>query len=182
MIHLVNNFCEFIMFEVIETSWNELSRALSTVTSLDKVIEAHDAYLSRILDRALLTPEHELLNTQITLLLQCILKFCQMEEVLISDSMAAISSKRATKLSHKGSNQSILSASSRGAKVSRGDEVDGIPSYVKEELMKSIREYKFQYQKVIQHLNKLSEGSNDYVQYLTFRLGFNDFQSKANSI
>jgi hypothetical protein len=38
---------------------------LQKANSLDDVIKAHDAYLSDILNRGLLTPSHETLNMQV---------------------------------------------------------------------------------------------------------------------
>jgi len=51
---------------------------------VDDVITAHDAYLSEVLDRALLAPHHEELNLQIQQLLHIVLRFCNLEETLIA--------------------------------------------------------------------------------------------------
>ena len=51
---------------------------------MDDVITAHDAYLSEVLDRALLAPHHEELNLQIQQLLHIVLRFCNLEETLIA--------------------------------------------------------------------------------------------------
>ena len=84
MMHVVNNLCAFLMFEVLETSWLNLQETISRAKSLDDVITAHDAYLAEVLDRALLAPHHEGLNMQVQQLLHIILRFCSLEETLIS--------------------------------------------------------------------------------------------------
>ena len=65
MVHLVNNLCAFLMFEVLETAWITLQTRIQKAISLDDVIEAHTSYLSDILERALLKVEHEGLNMHI---------------------------------------------------------------------------------------------------------------------
>ncbi len=84
MMHVINNLCAYLMFEVLETAWIHLEEALKKATCLDDVILAHDAYLNEILDRALLSSHHEVLNIQLQQLLQIILRFCHLEETLIA--------------------------------------------------------------------------------------------------
>ncbi|KAF1808025.1 hypothetical protein P152DRAFT_406256 [Eremomyces bilateralis CBS 781.70] len=55
MIHFVNQLQYYILFEVIESSWNELQSALSKPEStLDDLIEAHAKYLTAITRKGLL--------------------------------------------------------------------------------------------------------------------------------
>jgi gamma-tubulin complex component 3 len=84
MMHLVNNFSAFVMFEVLESSWVTLEKSLHQAQSLDQVIDAHDQYLHDILDKALLSPKHETLHMMIQALLQTILRFCSLEETLVA--------------------------------------------------------------------------------------------------
>ena len=84
MMHVVNNLCAFLMFEVLETSWLSLMSTIHSAKCLDDVINAHEAYLNGILDRALLAPQHEHLNMAIQQLLHIVLRFCSLEETLIS--------------------------------------------------------------------------------------------------
>jgi gamma-tubulin complex component 3 len=84
MMHVVNNLCAFLMFEVLETSWQSLQETIGRAKCLDDVITAHDAYLTEVLDRALLAPHHEGLNMQVQQLLHIVLRFCALEENLIA--------------------------------------------------------------------------------------------------
>lgn len=84
MMHFVNNFAAFVMFEVLENSWVTLEESLLKATSLDGVIEAHDRYLQDILQRALLAPKYENLHMMMQALLQTILRFCSLEETLVA--------------------------------------------------------------------------------------------------
>jgi hypothetical protein len=49
----------------METAWLALLEAVHRAGCLDDVIRAHDAYLSEIMDRALLAPQHESINMQV---------------------------------------------------------------------------------------------------------------------
>ena len=66
MMHVVNNLSAFLMFEVMESAWLTLQDAVQRACCLDDVIRAHDAYLGEIMDRALLAPQHESINMQVT--------------------------------------------------------------------------------------------------------------------
>ena len=79
MTHVVNNLCGFLMFEVVETAWSALEEKLRVAECLDDIIIAHDAYLDEIENKALLSPQHEELNLKIQLLIQAILRFCNLE-------------------------------------------------------------------------------------------------------
>jgi gamma-tubulin complex component 3 len=95
MTHVINNFCAFMQFEVIESAWSTFQSALAQATCLDAVVRAHDAYLADIHKRALLDPVHEALNVQVQLMLQSMLRFCSLEESLVADAIATVSRRRA---------------------------------------------------------------------------------------
>jgi gamma-tubulin complex component 3 len=74
MIHFVNQLQYYILFEVIESSWNELQEALHKPEStLDDMIQAHAKYLNSITRKGLLGSQstdftgqlHELLKTML---------------------------------------------------------------------------------------------------------------------
>ncbi|KAF2185991.1 hypothetical protein K469DRAFT_631389 [Zopfia rhizophila CBS 207.26] len=74
MIHFVNQLQYYILFEVIESSWNELQEALHKPEStLDDLIQAHAKYLTSITRKGLLGSQstdftgqlHELLKTML---------------------------------------------------------------------------------------------------------------------
>lgn len=46
MIHVVNNLCAFLMFEVMESAWKKLQDNINQAHCLDDVITAHDNYLA----------------------------------------------------------------------------------------------------------------------------------------
>lgn len=57
MVHFVYNLQYYIMFEVLEVSWNKFEEGITRARSLDDFIQAHDQYLDRIVAGALLEPQ-----------------------------------------------------------------------------------------------------------------------------
>lgn len=47
----------YMMFEVLETSWGTLQNSLDSALTLDDIIQAHKAYMKGILARAMLNEE-----------------------------------------------------------------------------------------------------------------------------
>ncbi|KAF2832417.1 spindle pole body component alp6 [Ophiobolus disseminans] len=75
MVHFVNQLQHYILFEVIESSWIDLQKALNKPEStLDDMIEAHAKYLNNITRKGLLGSQsidftgqlHELLKTMLS--------------------------------------------------------------------------------------------------------------------
>ena len=58
-----------MLLQVLESAWSTLLEGLKRAKNLDDVIRTHDAYLQDILERALLAPHHENLNTQVSIAL-----------------------------------------------------------------------------------------------------------------
>lgn len=97
MLLVVTTLSAFLMFEVLESAWQQLGDRIAKSKCLDDVIRAHDAYLEGILQRSLLTPAHEGLNLQLQSMLQSVLRFCSLEEALLADTMASLARRRARK-------------------------------------------------------------------------------------
>jgi gamma-tubulin complex component 3 len=90
MMHVVTNLAAFLMFEVMESAWVTLGERVHGASCLDEVVAAHDAYLSEVLDKALLAPHHEQLNVLVQALLQSILRFCSLEDILIAGELVCV--------------------------------------------------------------------------------------------
>lgn len=176
MMHVVSNLCAFIMFEVLETAWATFHDKISQANCLDDVIFAHNKYLDEILDRALLSAQHENLNLQIQQLLQSILKFCTLEDALLADMGVVLARKRAQSLA-------VLESEKRGgswtSSTHESDDtpgnIDGIPVYVIARIEEAAEEYNKQFDTIMNLLRDQGEQANDFVKHLTFRLDFNEY-------
>jgi gamma-tubulin complex component 3 len=89
MIHFVNQLQYYILFEVIESSWNELQEALHKPEStLDDLIEAHAKYLMNITRKGLLGSQHTDFTGQLHELLKIMLLYKDTVDNLYSFSVA----------------------------------------------------------------------------------------------
>jgi gamma-tubulin complex component 3 len=57
MLRLVQNLNFYIMFEVLEVSWKNLSEQLNEAKDMDDVIAANDQFLDTIISQLLLDPK-----------------------------------------------------------------------------------------------------------------------------
>lgn len=87
MVHFVSNLQYYLMFEVIESSWDKLEQTLSKLRcegNLDQLIAAHHRFLSRIIERALLNKANANLRIQIEKLLSCVMQFVALQDTMYS--------------------------------------------------------------------------------------------------
>ncbi|KAF2273078.1 uncharacterized protein EI97DRAFT_188801 [Westerdykella ornata] len=89
MIHFVTQLQYYILFEVIESSWNELQEALNKPEStLDDLIEAHAKYLMNITRKGLLGSQSTDFTGQLHELLKIMLAYKDAVDGLYSFSVA----------------------------------------------------------------------------------------------
>eukprot|EP01133_Synstelium_polycarpum_P001381 gene1381-1591_t len=55
MVNFINNFQYYVMFEVIEESWQKMIREMNEATDLDQMIDSHTKYLRDICTKTFLT-------------------------------------------------------------------------------------------------------------------------------
>ena len=81
MQHFLTNLQHYVMFEVLECSWDELARDIKCATDFDQVIAAHDKYLSSIMQKALLkrSRANDEIQSQIRGIADLIFKFAMLQ-------------------------------------------------------------------------------------------------------
>lgn len=77
MVHFMQHFQDFVMFEVVECSWIELVAAAETANDVDQVSAAHDTYLAKIKFGSLCQTDAKSLklNAQLNEIFECMLQF-----------------------------------------------------------------------------------------------------------
>ncbi|EKX50339.1 hypothetical protein GUITHDRAFT_42199, partial [Guillardia theta CCMP2712] len=75
MMHFITNLQYYMMFEVLECSWEELNKELQSVQDVDQLIASHNRYVDKILERALLTEDSETEKKQMDRVFKCILDY-----------------------------------------------------------------------------------------------------------
>jgi len=76
MMHFITNLQYYMMFEVLECSWEELNKELQAIQDVDQLIASHNRYVEKILERALLTEDSETEKKQMDRVFKCILDYC----------------------------------------------------------------------------------------------------------
>ncbi len=51
MIHFTSNLLNYVMFEVLETSWTKLLSEMKNAVDLDELIKSHQKYLQHIKEK-----------------------------------------------------------------------------------------------------------------------------------
>jgi gamma-tubulin complex component 3 len=64
MSHVINNISYYMMFEVLESSWNTFRSAVASTHDLDSIIYAHENFLNDVLSAALLDESSEALKVR----------------------------------------------------------------------------------------------------------------------
>lgn len=182
MTHFINSLNNFLMFEVVETAWVSLVSGVEQATCLDDIIRCHDAYLEDIQQRALLSEEFEGLNMQIQLVLQAILRFCNLEETMVGDALSSAARKR-----HDGQVGWCPPAHSEevreaGSQVVGSGTVDGVPGYIIARLEEAAQDYEKQFDKMIHFLQQQGEKCGHLMRFLTFRLDLDSGQGPSKAL
>mmetsp|Transcript_4030 Transcript_4030/g.4652 ORF Transcript_4030/g.4652 Transcript_4030/m.4652 type:complete len:412 (-) Transcript_4030:165-1400(-) len=87
MIHFASNLHNYMMFEVLETSWEQLVSNIEGADDLDEIVKAHSDYLESITQKSLLGVHKNgasqgLLKEMLYSLFDIIIKFCSVQERL----------------------------------------------------------------------------------------------------
>eukprot|EP01119_Soliformovum_irregulare_P007743 TRINITY_DN20221_c0_g1_i1.p2 TRINITY_DN20221_c0_g1~~TRINITY_DN20221_c0_g1_i1.p2 ORF type:complete len:213 (-),score=58.17 TRINITY_DN20221_c0_g1_i1:51-689(-) len=72
MMHFIQNFEYYMMFEVIEPQWHILDAALKTAKTIDEVLKFHNDFLDTCLKECMLT-DHHLVKLITNLMATCVL-------------------------------------------------------------------------------------------------------------
>ncbi|GMH60283.1 hypothetical protein TL16_g03017 [Triparma laevis f. inornata] len=187
MLHVTSNIQNYIMFEVLEGSWNAFARKFSKSATLDDVIKAHDEYLDNILHLALLgeDPESKRLSAQLALVFDIADRFCSVQDRVFVDCLSALGS----------SAQRAEEAQRRIQKGDWGFDGDGdLDETAIDELglksLEGVEATTVEFEEALKGLLKLLVGrlstgalnqGHDALRYLTFRLDFNQFYEKKYS-
>jgi gamma-tubulin complex component 3 len=183
MLFFTSNLSSYMMFEVLETSWQELEARLQHAADLDEVICAHDDYLETILEKALLGPGSQDIMQQLNSLLDSIIQFCAHQEVLIVKAMAEMAARREEASNVEKNTKQGRWGTELGVKRREDlfEEAGHIPmGRFDIAAMAKIEDTATTYTSAfVELLNMLDERSksSEILRYLTFRLDFNLFYS-----
>ncbi len=98
MLHFITNLQSYLMFEVLESGWNNLVHKLRKAKSLDEVILSHNEYLDEILAKGLFGGQQQRqgemnidqIERQVRMVLTATFRFCKIHERIFSKALDTI--------------------------------------------------------------------------------------------
>ena len=179
MLHVTSNIQNYLMFEVLEGSWNKFKERLDGAANLDEIIQAHDLYLDNIIELALLTEDKESREIQQLLrgLLDVTERFCSVQDRVFVDCLSALG---------WGAGGEVQSRIRRGQWGSEGggggdgggggggggEDMEGFGLRSLEGVTAACQDF---HSGLDALLAKLGQGGGDGLRFLIFRLDFNQF-------
>ena len=186
------------MYEVLETSWEELMRNLDSSTNLDMLIEAHSHYLEKILERSLIsadkggkgTSDAMALLPKLHGLFGLILRFAALQEqmyvAILEEAHLRALQDRTIESRTRGGGWGIVeddiewdSLNATATSSLFGADTDaGGPSLVTEygaQIANITEEYGSAFR---EFLDTLRSSSVDTLQFLAFRMDYSDHYAK----
>lgn len=102
MLHLASTLSNYMMFEVLETSWEGLVKDAHAAKDLDGIIAAHDKFLTNVMERGLLTGTTAVLQEPLANIFDDILHFVRVQEQLYTAAQTEVSAARRRKATAEG--------------------------------------------------------------------------------
>ncbi|KAF9104577.1 Gamma-tubulin complex component 3 [Mortierella sp. AM989] len=177
MIHFLYQLQYYILFEVLECSWDELLKAIwNNTTDLDSLIEAHAKYLRDVTSKGLLAASHDLnMMPRLLELLGTILNYKIAQDNLYNYALAEI--ERRGRLAQTADRRTRLG---QWGLTDQDETLDRIPEEQFEELvpglLRTLNKYSAQFKRELSDLLiTLSADGDSDLRFLSFRLDFNEF-------
>jgi gamma-tubulin complex component 3 len=175
MLHLVNNLEYYILFEVIESSWENFLQHVKSSQDLDQLIEAHNNYLDTITEKCLLTSAD--LIEDLVKLLDVVIRFSKSQDIFYvyalqetSNMNSKLSTLKEQEISEKYNLQRAnVTISNRNSSIELPHDWNSQIYSISEEYTKLFHSL----------MSRLSRHSEDKLQSLQFRLDFNDFYDRS---
>ncbi|KAF9410504.1 Gamma-tubulin complex component 3 [Podila epigama] len=177
MIHFVYQLQYYILFEVLECSWDELLKTIqNNTTDLDSLIEAHSKYLRDVTSKGLLAASHDVnMMSRLLELLATILDYKTAQDNLYNYALAEI--ERRERLAQTAERRT---RHGQWGLTDEDETLDRIPDEQFEELvpglLRTLNEYSMQFKRELSELLITLSADNDSdLRFLSFRLDFNEF-------
>uniref|UniRef100_A0A3B3SNA0 Tubulin gamma complex component 3 n=1 Tax=Paramormyrops kingsleyae TaxID=1676925 RepID=A0A3B3SNA0_9TELE len=165
MVHFIHQMQYYITFEVLECSWDELWNKVQQAQDLDQVIAAHEIFLSTIISRCLLDTNSRSLLNQLRAIFDQIIEFQNAQDALYRSAFEDRKQQR------EGEGEWGVSAAEEAEEKKRVQKFqETIPK-----MCSQLRILTHFYQGIVQQfLVLLMSSSDESLQFLSFRLDFNE--------
>ncbi|XP_017554543.1 gamma-tubulin complex component 3 [Pygocentrus nattereri] len=174
MVHFIHQMQYYITFEVLECSWDELWNKVQQAQDLDHIIAAHDVFLDTIISRCLLDSNSRSLLNQLRAVFDQIIEFQNAQDTLYRSALEELQLRvqyEDNKRQREQEGEWGVTAEQEAAENKRVQEFkDTIPK-----MCSQLRLLTHFYQGIVQEfLRLLMTSSDESLQFLSFRLDFNE--------
>lgn len=174
MVHFIHQMQYYITFEVLECSWDELWNRVQQAQDLDHIISAHEAFLDTITSRCLLDSNSRVLLNQLRAVFDQIIELQNAQDTMYRAALEELQRRlqfEEKKKQRETEGQWGVTAAEEEEENKRIREFqDSIPK-----MCSQLRILTHFYQGVVQQfLVLLTTSSDESLQFLSFRLDFNE--------
>lgn len=174
MVHFIHQMQYYITFEVLECSWDELWNKVHQAQDLDHIIAAHEVFLDTIISRCLLDVNNRSLLNQLRAVFDQIIEFQSAQDSLYRSALEELQLRvqyEDKKRQREEMGEWGVTAEQEAAENRRVQEYkDTIPK-----MCSQLRLLTHFYQGIVQEfLRLLMTSSDESLQFLSFRLDFNE--------
>ncbi|XP_063067999.1 gamma-tubulin complex component 3 [Engraulis encrasicolus] len=174
MVHFIHQMQYYITFEVLECSWDELWNKVQQAQDLDHIIAAHDVFLDTVITRCLLDTNNRSLLNQLRAIFDQIIEFQTTQDSLYRSALEELQLRmqfEERKRQREKEGEWGVTAEEEAAENKRIQEFQEFHAKMRSEL----RILSYSYQGIVQQfLVLLMTSSDESLQFLSFRLDFNE--------
>eukprot|EP00742_Colponemidia_sp_Colp-10_P010263 GILJ01011264.1.p1 GENE.GILJ01011264.1~~GILJ01011264.1.p1 ORF type:complete len:867 (-),score=164.52 GILJ01011264.1:142-2421(-) len=172
MLHFVSNLHNYLMLEVLETSWQDLQENLRQSSNLDELIAAHAAYLQTIVDKAVLNESTATIRMHLSKLFDLILRFSTTQDLFITTALEEVHQRQQREVDKKlRSDKGLWGTVDHGVNRTHTP----IAAEARAQLFVISKEYALLLE---QFRHVIDQQAGDNFKFLAFRLDFNEFYQK----
>ncbi|KAG2456430.1 gamma-tubulin complex component 3 [Polypterus senegalus] len=174
MVHFIHQMQYYITFEVLECSWDELWNKVQQAQDLDHIIAAHEVFLDTIITRCLLDANSRPLLNQLRAIFDQIIEFQNAQEAMYRAALEELQLRlqfEERKAQHEAEGEWGVTASEEEVENKRiRDFQETVPK-----LCTQLQILTHFYQGAVQQfLVLLTTSADESLQFLSFRLDFNE--------
>ncbi|XP_021924239.1 gamma-tubulin complex component 3 homolog isoform X2 [Zootermopsis nevadensis] len=182
MVHFIHQMQYYILFEVLECSWDVLIKQVHRAESLDDIISAHEYFLITVKAGALLDDNSQKLSTQLRTVYELILQLQSLEEELHARSLSELQAlAKHEELVEERGKLGQFGTSTHEEELYHKQSQDFKQRYITS-VQTQLRILSKSYQDVVKKfLLMLASQSDVSLQLLSFRLDFNEHYKRLDS-
>ncbi|XP_061091101.1 gamma-tubulin complex component 3 isoform X2 [Conger conger] len=174
MVHFIHQMQYYITFEVLECSWDELWNKVQHAQDLDHIIAAHEVFLNTIITRCLLDANNRSLLNQLRAIFDQIIEFQNAQDALYRSGLEELQLRLQFQERKRQRQEEGEWGVTTEQEAEEGRRVQGFQETIPK-MRSQLRILTHFYQGIVQQfLVLLMTSSDESLQFLSFRLDFNE--------